>query len=95
MVKLKRLEIHKIDKSINKEGQIGFYYADLYIRENAITAIGIVSTESHIDDLWSDAEVFRYCKENNLKLCSIKAGFMMEFSNIIVDETVEELIKNL
>jgi len=95
MVKLKRLEIHKVDKSINKEGQVAFYCADLYVRESEITAIGMVSMCNHIDDSWSDKEITRYCKENNIKLCSIKVGFAWDFSNIIVDETIEKLIENL
>ena len=96
MVKLKRLTIDKIDPSVNQKGQIEFSFNDCYLCKNQIGGIVIMNNKLSITSNWGHKEVINYCINNKLQLCTIHTiGEMPDYSNIIVDETVKELMKQL
>ena len=96
MIKFKRLTIDKIDPSVNQKGQIEFSFNDCYLCKNQIGGIVIINNEPSITNNWADREVVNYCISNNLQLCTIHTiGEMPNYGNIIVDETVKELLENL
>lgn len=96
MVKLKRLLVEKIDPSINQKGQIEFSFHDCYLCKNQIGGIVIINNEPSITSNWAQKEIRNYCIDNNLQLCTINTiGNMSDYSNIVVDETVKELLKSL
>ena len=96
MVKLKRLTVDKIDPSVNRKGQIEFSFQDCYLCKNQIGGIVIINNKPSITSDWAQKEISNYCISNNLQLCTIHTiGTMPYYSNIIVDETIKELLKNL
>ena len=96
MVKLKRLTVEKIDPSVNRKGQIEFSFNDCYLCKNQIGGIVMINNKSSIIDDWVQKEIVNYCISNNLQTCTIHTiGNMPDYSNIIVDETVKELLKSL
>ena len=96
MVKFKRLTVDKIDPSVNKKGQIEFSFNDCYLCKNQIGGIVMVNNEISLTSNWARKEIINYCISNNLQLCTILTiGEMPDFSNIIVDEVVKELLENL
>ena len=96
MIKLKRLAVEKIDPSINKKGQIEFSFYDCYLCKNQIGGLIMISNEPSITGNWAQKETIKYCISNNLQLCTILTiGNMPDYSNIVVDETVKELLETL
>lgn len=96
MVKLKRLSIEKIDPSINQKGQIEFSFNDCYLCKNQIGGIVIINNKPSITDNWVQKKVRNYCISNDLRLCTIHTiGDMPDYNNIVVDETVKELLESL
>lgn len=96
MIKLKRLTVNKIDPSVNQRGQIEFSFNDCYLRKNLIGGVVIINNEPSITSNWADKEIANYCISNNLQMCTIHTiGTMPDYSNIVVDETVKELLKDL
>lgn len=96
MVKLKRLSVAKIDPSVNQKGQIGFSFHDCYLRKNQIGGAVIINNKPSITSNWAQKEIGNYCISNNLQLCTIHTiGNMPDYDNIVVDETVKELLKSL
>jgi hypothetical protein len=96
MVKLKRLSVEKIDPSINRKGQVEFLFHDCYLRKDQIGGVIMINDEHSINNNWADKEVKNYCKNNNLRLCTILTiGNMPDCNNVVVDETVKDLIKYL
>ena len=96
MVKLKRLSVEKIDPSINRKGQVEILFHDCYLRKDQIGGVIMINDEHSINNNWADKEVKNYCKNNNLRLCRILTiGNMPDCNNIVVDETVKDLIKYL
>ena len=96
MVKLKRLSIEKIDPSINQKGQIEFSFNDCYLRKSQIGGIIIINNKPSITDNWVQKEVRNYCISNDLRLCTIHTiGDMPDYNNIVVGETVKELLESL
>ena len=96
MIKLKRLTIDKIDPSINQKGQIEYSFNDCYLCKNQIGGIVMINNKPSITSNWVDKETINYCISNNLQLCTIHTiGEMPNYSNVIVDETVEELLESL
>lgn len=96
MIKLKRLGIEKIDPSVNKKGQIEFSFQDCYLRKDQIGGIVFIPNEKSITDNWAQREIGDYCINNNLQLCTIHMiSNMPHYNNIVVDETVKELIEQL
>ena len=96
MVKLKMLTVNKIDPSVNQKGQIEFSFNDCYLCKNQIGGIFMINNDPLITDNWVEKEIRNYCVSNNLQLCTIHTiGEMPNYSNIIVDETVKELLENL
>ena len=96
MIKLKRLTVEKIDPSINQKGQIEFSFNDCYLCKNQIGGIFMVNNKPSITSNWAQKEIGNYCTNNNLQLCIIHTiGNMPDYSNIVVDETVKELLENL
>ena len=56
----------------------------------------MINNKLSITDNWAQKEIVNYCINNNLQMCTIHTiGNMPDYSNIIVDETVKELLKNL
>lgn len=96
MVKLKRLTIDKIEPSVNQKGQIEFSFDECYLCKNQIGGIAMVNNKLRLTSNWSQKEIVNYCISNNLQMCTILTiGNMPDYSNIIVDETVKELLENL
>ncbi len=96
MVKLKRLTVDKVDPSVNQKGQIEFSFNDCYLCKNQIGGIVMINNELSINSNWAGKEILNYCISNNLQLCTIHTiGNMTDYSNIVVDETVKELLENL
>lgn len=96
MIKLKRLTVDKIDPSVNQKGQIEFSFSDCYLCKNQIGGVVIINNEPTITSNWAEKEIGNYCINNNLQLCTIHTiSSMCNYSNIIVDETVKELLKIL
>lgn len=96
MIKLKRLTVDKIDPSINQKGQIEFSFNDCYLCKNQIGGIIMINNEPSITSNWGQKEIVNYCVNNNLQLCIIHTiSQMPDYSNIVVDETVKELLENL
>ena len=96
MIKLKRLKIDTIDPSINQKGQIEYSFNDCYLCKDQIGGIVMISNKPSIAGNWADKEIGNYCISNNLQLCVIHTiGEMPNYNNIIVDETVKELLENL
>ena len=96
MVKLKRLTVEKIDPSVNQKGQIEFSFNEMYLCKNQVGGIFMMSNNPSIRDNWVDKEVMNYCISNNLQLCTIyTTGQIPNYTNIVVDETVKELLENL
>lgn len=96
MIKLKRLTVDKIDPSINQKGQIEFSFNDCYLRKDQIGGVVIINNEPLITSNWVQKEIGKYCINNNLQLCTIATiSNMPDFSNIVVDETIKELLKSL
>ena len=96
MVKLKRLTVEKIDPSINQKGQIEFSFNDCYLCKSQIGGIIIINNKLSITDNWVQKEVRNYCISNDLRLCTIHTiGNMPDYNNIVVDETVKELLESL
>lgn len=96
MVKLKRLTVNRIDPSVNQKGQVEFSFNDCYLCKNQIGGILMLNNEPTITDTWAEKEIGNYCINNNLQLCTIHTiGNMPNYSMIIVDETVKELLENL
>ena len=96
MVKLKRLTVEKIDPSVNQKGQIEFSFNDCYLCKNQIGGIVIINNKYSISGNWVQKEIVNYCINNNLQTCTIHTiGNMPDYSNIVVDETVKELLENL
>ena len=96
MIKLKRLTVEKIDPSINQKGQIEFSFNDCYLCKNQIGGIFIINNKPSITSNWAQKEIGNYCTNNNLQLCTIHTiSNMPDYSNIVIDETVKELLKSL
>lgn len=96
MIKLKSLTVHKIDPSVNQKGQIEFSFNDCYLCKNQIGGIVIINNKPTITSNWAEKEIGNYCINNNLQLCTIHTiSNMCNYSNIVVDETVKELLKIL
>ena len=96
MIKLKRLVVDKIDPSVNKKGEIEFYFQECYICESQIGGIFIASNSIGLTDNWVQRKCIEYTLENNIRVCTIlTTSNMPEYTNIIVDETVKELINRL
>lgn len=96
MIKLKRLTVNKIDPSVNQKGQIEFSFNDCYLCKNQIGGVVIINNKPSITSNWADKESYKYCVDNNLQLCTIHTiGTMPDYSNIVVDEMVKELLKSL
>lgn len=96
MIKLKRLTVEKIDPSVNQKGQIEISFNDCYLCKNQIGGIVMINNEPSINSNWSQKEIKKYCIDNNLQLCTICIiSNMADFSNIVVDETVKELLESL
>ena len=56
----------------------------------------MLNNEPSITSNWFQKEVGSYCINNNLQLCTIHTiGTMTDYSNIVVDKTVKELLKSL
>ena len=56
----------------------------------------MMNNELSINSNWVQKESINYCINNNLRLCVIHTtGGMPDYGNIVVDETVEELLKSL
>lgn len=96
MIKLKRLTVNKIDPSVNQKGQVEFSFNDCYLCKNQIGGIFMINNKTSINSNWIDKEVLNYCINNNLQMCTIHTiSNMPDYSNIVVDETVKELLKSL
>ena len=96
MIKLKRLTVEKIDPSVNQKGQVEFSFNDCYLCKNQIGGVIMLNNEPSITSNWFQKEVGSYCINNNLQLCTIHTiGTMTDYSNIVVDKTVKELLKSL
>lgn len=96
MIKLKRLTVNKIDPSVNQKGQIEFSFNDSYLCKNQIGGVVMINNKLSIRSDWADKEIVKYCIDNNLQLCTIHTiSNMPDYSNIVVDETVKELLKSL
>lgn len=96
MIKLKRLTINKIDPSVNQKGQVEFSFNDCYLCKNQIGGIVMINNKPSINSNWFDKEVANYCINNNLQMCTIHTiSSMPDYTNIVVDETVKELLKSL
>ena len=96
MVKLKRLTVDKIDPSVNQKGQIEFSFNDCYLCKDQIGGIVILNNTFPLSNNWATKEIVNYCIDNNLQLCTIfTIEGMPNFDNIVVDETVKDLIKQL
>ena len=96
MIKLKRLTIEKIDPSVNQKGQIEFSFNDCYLCKNQIGGVCMINNKPSIISKWPQKEIVNYCIDNNLQLCTIYTiSEMPDYSNIVVDETVKELLKSL
>jgi len=96
MVKLKKLTVDTIDPSVNQKGQIEFLFNDCYLCKNQIGGIIIIDNDPSIIDNWARKEIKNYCISNNLQLCTIHTiGRMPDYFNIVVDETVKELLESL
>ena len=96
MIKLKRLRVDKIDPSINQKGQIEFSFEDCYLCKNLIGGAVIINNEPSISSNWAQKEIRNYCINNNLQLCAIYTiETMPNYTNIVVNETVKELLENL
>lgn len=96
MIKFKRLTVNKIDPSVNQKGQIEFSFNDFYLCKNQIGGVVMINNELTITSNWAQKEIGNYCINNNLQLCTIHTvSNMPDYSNIIVDETVKELLENL
>lgn len=92
MVKLKRLVVSTIEPSVGKEGQIEFSFADVYVCKDTIKGFAIVPNDPSIKDNWSTKEIKKYCIENNINVCTMLFKDFGEFPNIIVNDTVNNLI---
>lgn len=95
MIKLKKLTIDTIEPSVTQKGQIAFSFNDYYICENRIGGIYMLNNEPSINSNWAQKEIVNYCISNNLQLCIIHTTGMPDYGNIVVDETVKELLKSL
>ena len=96
MIKLKRLVVDKIDPSVNRKGEIEFSFQECYICESQIGGIFIASNSIGLTDSWAQRKCIEYALENNIRTCTIlTTSYMPEYTNIIVDETVKELINRL
>ena len=96
MIKLKRLTVDKIDPSVNQKGQIEFSFNNCYLCKSQIGGLVILNNEPSITSNWGHKKIIDYCISNNLQLCTIHTiGEMPDYSNIIVDETIKELLENL
>ena len=96
MVKLKRLSVEKIEPAVNRKGQIEFSFHDCYLRKDQIGGVVMINNERSINDNWAQKQIGDYCENNNLRLCSVLTiGNMPDCNNIVVDETVKDLIKYL
>lgn len=96
MIKLKRLTVDKIDPSVNQKGQIEYSFNDCYLCKNQIGGVIMINNEPTITSNWAQKEISNYCISNNLQLCTIHTIWPMpDYNNIIVDETVKELLKSL
>lgn len=96
MIKLKRLNVDKIEPSVGKEGQIQFSTSDLYLSKSIVKGVVIIRTDPSIEDNWWNKKVKEYCNENNMKCCVIYCtGDIPPYTNIIMDDVVKELIEEL
>lgn len=96
MIKLKRLTVDKIDPSVSQKGQIEFSFNDCYLCKNQIGGVIMINSKPSIRGGWAEKEIEKYCINNNLQLCTIHTiSNMPDYSNIVVDETVKELLENL
>lgn len=95
MVKLKRLNIDKIDPSVGKEGRIEFSISDVYLSKCVIKGIVTVRNDPSIEDNWFSRKVKEYCNENNIQCCTIYSTDIPHCTNIIMDDVVKELIEEL
>lgn len=96
MIKLKTLSVSKIDPTINTKGKVELSYRDCYIRENLIGGVIIFENDSRITDNWVIKEIKEHCIKHNLKLCAIYTIYgIPQYDNIIVDETVLQLINKI
>ena len=95
MIKLKRLEIDKINPSVGKEGRIEFSISDVYLSKCVIKGIVTVQTKPSIEDNWISKKIKEYCNENNIQCCTIYGTDIPPYTNIIMDDVVEELIEEL
>ena len=96
MVKLKRLNVYTVDPSVNKQKQVEFSFSDCYLRKSKIAGLGILDMADMPIDTWKDLAVKSYCKEHNLKLCNVYTlDAVPHFTNIVVDNTIENLINEL
>lgn len=96
MIKFKRLTVEKIDPSVNKNGKIEFSFNECYLCKSQIGGIVIINNKPSIKEDWAQKEVLNYCINNKLQLCTIYTiGDMPDYNNVVVDETVKDLLKNL
>ena len=95
MVKLKRLNIDKIDPSVGKEGRVEFRISDVYLSKCVIKGIVTVRNDPSIEDNWFNKRVKKYCNENNIQCCAIYCTDIPPYTNIIMDDVVKELIEEL
>lgn len=90
------LFIEKVDPSVKQKGQIKFSFHDCYLCKNQIGGVRIINNEPSITSNWAQKEIENYCISNNLQLCAVYTiGNMIDFHNIVVDETVKDLLENL
>ena len=95
MIKLTRIRLFAKEASVNSPREFEIDTHNVYIRRNQICGIVICPLEHKITDSWQFGEIINYCKEHNISsLCRI-SGKNIDISEIIVDETIEELIKTL
>ena len=95
MIKLTRIRIFAKEASINTSREFEIDTHDVYIRKNQVCGIIMHPVEHKLTDVWQYGEIIKYCKEHNISsLCRI-SGKNIDVSDIIVDETIEELIKTL
>lgn len=96
MIKLKRLSIEKIEPSMSRKGQVEFSFHDCYLRKDLIGGIVMINNEYSLNDNWAQKEIKDYCKDNNLCMCTIYTiEHMPNYDNIVVNETIKDLIEQL
>jgi hypothetical protein len=96
MIKLKTLNVRKVDPTVNTKGKVEFSYRDCYIRENLIGGMIMFENDPGITDNWVIKEIKEHCIKHNLRLCTIYTiNGMPHYDNIIIDETVLQLMNKI